>query len=70
MYGWVTLKLNPDKTEFILMDEGRIRDSLKSLLLVSLLNNFMEPAESLKNFSVTLNADNSIPVLHIRNHGL
>ena len=60
MCGWTTLKLRFDRTEFILISKGRIRDFLQSSLTVSLLNNIMEPAKSVKNLSVTLDAGNSI----------
>ena len=42
------LKLNPDKTEFIGIDDDQIRSSLKSSFPVSLRGNIMEPAESVK----------------------
>ena len=42
------LKLNPDKTEFIVIGDDQIRSSLKSSFSVSLLGNSMEPAESVK----------------------
>ena len=45
------LKLNPDKTEFIVIGD-QIRSSLKSSFPVSLLCNSMEPAESVKNLGV------------------
>ena len=41
------LKLNPDKTEFIVIGDDQIRSSLKSFS-VSLLGNTMGPAESVK----------------------
>ena len=50
------LKLNPDKTEFIVIGDDQIRSSLKSSFPVSLLGNTMEPAESVKN----LDAENSM----------
>ena len=53
------LKLNPDKTEFIVIGDGRIRSSLKSSFPVILLNS-MEPAESVKNLGVFLDAENSM----------
>ena len=54
------LKLNPDKTEFIVIGDDQIRSSLKSSFPVSLLGNTMEPAESVKNLGVILDAENSI----------
>ena len=38
------LKLNPDKTEFIVIVDDQIRSFLKSYFLVSLLGKSMEPA--------------------------
>ena len=54
------LKLNPDQTEFILIGDDQTRSSLKSSFPVSLLDNIMEPAESVKNLVVILYAENSI----------
>ena len=54
------LKLNPDKTEFIVTGDDQIRSSLKSSFPVSLLGNTMKPAESVKNLGVILDAENSM----------
>ena len=54
------LKLNPDKTEFILIGDDQIRSSLKSSFPVSLLGNIMEPAELVKNLGVIQDAENSM----------
>ena len=54
------LKLNPDKTEFIVIGGDHIRSSLKSSFPVSLLGNSMEPAESVKNLGVILDAEDSM----------
>ena len=54
------LKLNPDKTEFIVIGDDQIRSSLKSSFPVSLLSSTMEPAESVKNLGVILDAENSM----------
>ena len=54
------LKLNPDKTEFIVIGDDQIRSSLKSSFPVSLLGNSMEPVESVKNLGVILDAENSM----------
>ena len=54
------LKLNPDKTEFIVIGDDQIRSSLKSSFPVSFLGNIMEPAESVKNLGVILDAENSM----------
>ena len=60
------LKLNPDKTEFIVIGEDQIRSYLKSFFPVSLLGNSMEPAESVKNLGVILDGENSMPK-HVAN---
>ena len=54
------LKLNPDKMESIVIGDDRIRSYLKSSFPVSLLGNIMEPAESVKNLGVILDAENSM----------
>ena len=54
------LKLNPDKMEFIVIGDDQIRSSLKSSFPVSFLGNIMEPAESVKNLGVILDAENSM----------
>ena len=54
------LKLNPDKTEFMVIGDDQIRSYLKSSFPVSLLGNTMEPAESVKNLGVILDAENSM----------
>ena len=42
------LKLNPDKTEFIVIGDDQIRSSLKSSFPLCFLGNMMEPAELVK----------------------
>ena len=42
------LKLNPDKTEFIVIGDDKIRSSMKLPFIVSFHGNIMEPAESVK----------------------
>ena len=54
------LILNPDKTEFILIGDDQIIKSMKSSYPGSLLDNIIEPTESVKSLSVTLDADNSM----------
>ena len=54
------LKLNPDKMEFIVIGDDQIRSSLKSSSPVGSLGNSMEPAESVKNLDVILDAENSM----------
>ena len=58
--GHSKLKLNPDKTEFKVIGDDQIRSSLKSSFPVSWLGNIMEPAESVKNCGVILDAENSM----------
>ena len=69
--GWDSLKLNPNKDEFILIGENWLRDFLKSSLPVSLLNSGMDAGESVKNLDVILVADNSIrrEVIHVYHAG-
>ena len=50
------LKLNPNKTEFIVIGDDQIRSSLKSSFPVSLLSNSMDPAQLVKNLGVILDA--------------
>ena len=55
------LKLNPDKTEFIVFGDDQIRSSLKSSFPVSLFDNIMELlAKLVKKLGVVLDAENSI----------
>ena len=54
------LKLNPDKTKFIMNGDDKIRSFMKSSFPVSFLDNIMGPAESVKNHGVILVADNSV----------
>ena len=53
------LKLNLDKTEFIVIGD-QIRSSQKSSFPVSFLGNTTKPAESVKNLGVILDAENSM----------
>ena len=48
------------KTEFIVIGDDKIRSFLKSSFPVSFLGNIMEPAESVKNLGVILDAENSM----------
>ena len=52
------LKLNPDKTKFIVIGYDQIKSFLKSSFPVSLLDNIMEPAEPVKNLGIILDAEN------------
>ena len=54
------LKLNPDKTEFIVIADDKIRNYMKSSFPVSFLGNIMESAEFFKNLGVILDAVNSM----------
>ena len=54
------LKLNLDKTEFIVIGDDQIKNSPKSSFPVSLLGNSMEPAELVKNLGVILDVENSM----------
>ena len=57
--GYNKLQLNPNKTVVIVIGD-QIRSSMKLSFPVSFLGNIMEPAESVKNLGVDLNADNSM----------
>ena len=59
--GWQNnkLKLNPNKTEFIVISNDQIRSSLKSSFRVNSLGNIMEPAVSVKKLGVILDGENS-----------
>ena len=46
--------------KFKVIGDDQIRSSLKSSFPVSFLGNFMEPAESVKNLGVIMDAKNSI----------
>ena len=54
------LNFNPDKMEFIVIGDNKIRSSMKSSFTVRFLGNIMEPSELVKNFGVILDADNSM----------
>ena len=54
------LKLNPNKTEFIVIGDDKIRSSMKSSFPIRFLGNITEPAELVKNLGVILDADNSM----------
>ena len=47
-------------TDFTVIGDDQIRSSMKSSFLVSLPGNSMEPAESVKNLGVILDAENSM----------
>ena len=54
------LKLNPDKTEVIVIGDDYTGSTLKSSFPVSFLGNIMELAESIKNLGVILDAKNFV----------
>ena len=57
-------KLNPDKTECIVISDDQIRSSIKSSFPVCFLGNILEPVES--NTMVILDADNLMQI-HVAN---
>ena len=58
MFG-VKLKLNPEKTEFIIIGQKAIRGSLAPNFHVPLLQNNISPSVEVKNLGVTFDSDNS-----------
>ena len=60
---WIStskLKLNPDKTEFIIFGSKRQRDKLKACFPIDILGNSLCPADSVKNLSVWFDSDFSL----------
>ena len=60
---WLTnskLKLNPDKSEFIIFGSKRQRDKLKACFPMDILGNPHSPVESVKNLSVWFDSDFSL----------
>ena len=55
----VKLKLNPEKTEFIIIGQKAIRESLAPNFLVPLLQNNISPSVEVKNLGVIFDSDNS-----------
>ena len=55
----VKLKLNPEKTEFIIMGQKATRESLAPNFPVPLLQNNISPSVEVKNLGVTFDSDNS-----------
>ena len=55
----VKLKLNPEKTEFIIIGQKAIRESLAPNFPVPLLQNNISPSVEVKNLGVILDSDNS-----------
>ena len=60
------LKLNPDKTEFIIFGSKRQRDKLKACFPIDILGNSLCPVDSVKNFGVWFDSDFSL-VKHVQN---
>ena len=60
------LKLNPDKTEFIIFGSKRQRDKLKACFPIDILGNSLCPADSVKNLGVWFDSDFSLSK-HVQN---
>ena len=60
------LKLNPDKTEFIIFGYKGQRDKLSSHFPIEILENPLRPAESVKNLGVWFDSNFSLSK-HIKN---
>ena len=54
------LKLNPDKTEFIIFGSKRQRDKLKTCFPINILGSPLCPVESVKNLGVWFDSDFSL----------
>ena len=48
------LKLNPDKTEFILFGSRNVRTKLRKFFPVNILGNLLSPVDAIKNLGVCL----------------
>ena len=60
------LKLNPDKTEFIIFGSKRQRDKLKACFSIDILGSSLYPVDSLKNLGVWFDSDFSLSK-HVQN---
>ena len=60
------LKLNPDKTEFIIFGSKRQRDKLKACFPINILGSSLCPVDSLKNLGVWFDSDFSLSK-HVQN---
>ena len=60
------LKLNPDKTEFIIFSLKRQRDKLKTCFLIDISGSPLCPVDSVKNLGVWLDSDFSLSK-HVQN---
>ena len=57
--GSVNLKLNPEKTEFIIIGDRHTRDSLFQKFPTQLLGNSIFPTNEVKNLGVPLDSGNT-----------
>ena len=60
------LKLNPDKTEFILFVSRNVRTKLSTFFPVNMLVNLLSPADVVRNLGVWFDSDFSFSC-HVRN---
>ena len=60
------LKLNPDKTEFIIFGYKRQRDKLKAYFPINILGNPLYPVGSVKNLGLWFDSDLSLSK-HVQN---
>ena len=60
------LKLNPDKTKFIIFGSKRQRDKLIACFAIDILANSLCPADSVKNLGVWFDSDFSLSK-HVQN---
>ena len=60
------LKLNPDKTEFILFGSRNVRTKLRKFFPVNILGNLLSPVDAIKNLGVWFDSDFSFSC-HVRN---
>ena len=60
------LKLNPDKTEFILFGSKKQRERLKACFPIDILGNPLHPTESVRNLGVWFDSDFSFSK-HVQN---
>ena len=60
------LKLNPDKTEFILFGSRNVRTKLRKFFPVNILGNLLSPVDAIKNLGAWFDSDFSFSC-HVRN---
>ena len=60
------LKLNPDKTEFIIFGSKRQRDKLKACFPIDILGSPLSPVDSVRNLGVWFDSDFSLSK-HVQN---